>query len=383
MKKSLPAYAGIAPPDFFPGISQREMMTWWREQAPEPIRGGVWCIDPLALSDIRIAANVTLPAGFDINDDTMTAIVGPPVGKAETRPSPANEVAVFTRLPDGSNGVFDPGWDFSQDTNIAGRLYLANYGLGTPFIEDAKLCAALGSYWPAVAPDSTRTFQPLKKPQGGDWPWPTINPLTDEEIGSAEVAGGGYLPWDGVRGPELVTHEGKRMVRYLNIANVDYIDLAGKMTAFLTAKIDLKEYEGRTVAMAAAYWALSIRDDRYLDPKNWKVGVKHENILANEGELMRNRMQLAKSGWAVASFRKVPGDDAEYRQACTQVGLTPAEDPYRLLIYCWGKQQPDPTDFRRVLVEMKETALFYVDDKQLLVQRNDSPWEKQALFATS
>ena len=66
------------------------------------------------------------------------------------------------QLPDGMAGLFDPGWDVSQDRTADNRFFLANYGLGTPFIEDAKLCAAPSTFWPGVSPDSAREFQPAK-----------------------------------------------------------------------------------------------------------------------------------------------------------------------------------------------------------------------------
>ncbi len=63
-------------------------------------------------------------------------------------------------------GLFDPGWDVSQDRTADNRFFLANYGLGTPFIEDAKLCAAPSTFWPGVSPDSAREFQPAKPSDG-------------------------------------------------------------------------------------------------------------------------------------------------------------------------------------------------------------------------
>ena len=102
-------------------------------------------------------------------------------------------------------GLFDPGWDTSQGVYYRSELlpfqkFLAGYGLGSPFIEDAKICAALGAYWPGVAPDSTRQYPPDKKIGGVVYPYPTIAPLTDEEIGSAPVESGQFMPWDGVTG---------------------------------------------------------------------------------------------------------------------------------------------------------------------------------------
>jgi hypothetical protein len=113
----VPAYVGIAPPDFFPSISQGELTDWWKKDAPEAIRKGVWCIAPLALSDKRMAPNITLMDRFKITDDTVTAIVSlPDTGEIAQRPFPPNDGDIIARLPDGSNGVFDPGWDFSQDS---------------------------------------------------------------------------------------------------------------------------------------------------------------------------------------------------------------------------------------------------------------------------
>lgn len=386
----VPAYTSIAPPDFFPSITQREMMHWWKHEAPLPIRKGVWCIDPLALSDRRMAANVTLPAGFDIFDDTVTTIVTQPIsGERVKRPFPAADAPIFSRLPDGSNGVFDPGWDFAQDTRktaVGTKLYLTNYGLGTPFIEDAKLCAALGSFWPAVAPDATRVFQPGKKPQGTYWPWPAIAPLTDEEIGTAEVPGVGLLPWDGVIGPKEVLHEGRRMMRYADIAHVDYINLEGKLTAYLTAKITLRDYEARIVATAAVYWALGIRQEKYFKADNWTVGPERADHLTRDltQELASNRMQLAKSKWAVSSFRQVARDDSGLQAALAQTQATAGDsDFYRVKIFRYGEQIRDPGDVYHVLVEIHEPTVFYVSDRHVLFKSEDEPWELQPLFATS
>jgi hypothetical protein len=395
----VPAYVGIAPPDFFPAISQGELTDWWKRDAPEAIRKGVWCIPPIALSDKRMAPNITLTDRFKITDDTVTAIVSLPVaGEIAQRPFPSNDGDIIARLPDGSNGVFDPGWDFAQDslnTITGAKLYLANYGLGTPFIEDAKLCAALGSYWPAVAPDSTRVFQPAKKPQGAFWPWPAIVPLTDEEIGSAEFEPGKFLPWDGVPGPMRVRAEemakyglsGGNWMRYADIAHVDYIDLSGKLTAYLTSKIDLKEYEARILATDSAYWALGITDKKFFNPDNWKVGPEHADEFA-EGDadsMAANRLQLAKAKWAVASFRKVSDKDPELRAACEKAQSADAgSDWYRLVIYRFDeKETVDPTNFRFLLIEMHDTVLFYVNRKTVLFQPEGKGWTKQAPFEMS
>ena len=44
----------------------------------------LWAIQPLALSQTRIAANITLPVGFSLEDTTITAIVTQPTERAGT-----------------------------------------------------------------------------------------------------------------------------------------------------------------------------------------------------------------------------------------------------------------------------------------------------------
>lgn len=369
---NLPAYSAVCPPDFFPSILQRELMQWWERDSPPALRAGLWCIAPLALSDRRMAANIHLPAGFSIVDDTVTAIVSQPARNVPApRPRPDNETTPLTRLPDGSNGVFDPGWDVSQDTDKNGVLFLQNYGLGTPFIEDVKLCAALGSFWPAVAPDATRTFQPNKEPQGSLWPWPTIVPLTDEEIGVVEIKEGGFYPWDGVAGPKIVIQDEQELVQYPNINHVDYINLAGKMTAFLTSRIDLKEYQARVLSMASVYNLLGLQDSDFL--RRYKT---EENAL--------NRLQLAKSRWAVVSFRKVDGSTAEL-EAAQQETQTILQGPhrYRFHVCRYGKEVVDPNDFRKVLVQMQDQLIVYVGATNLLLQYKGGKWlhEKSILMS--
>ena len=85
----------------------------------------------------------------------MTAIVCLPLKDRILRPFDVQtpETMRHAYLPDAASGLFAPGWDVSRDNG-----HLAPYGLGSPFPEDSKLCAPLSSFWPAVAPDASRTF---------------------------------------------------------------------------------------------------------------------------------------------------------------------------------------------------------------------------------
>lgn len=383
VRATLPAYCVVGPPDFYPQVSQRDLMNWWKRDVPAPVRDALWAIPPLALSQTRIAANVELAAGFSLADTTVTTLVTQPANPAGPVQQPNGPVPqVSTGLPDGSPGLFDPGWDTSQGiywTDAADPLqkFLTGHALGAPFIEDAKLCAAYGAYWPGVSPDATREFQPDKLLSGISYPWPTIVPMTDEEIGITPAADGRLLPWDGVRGPTLKEVGGRTMVSYRDAMRIDYLDLLGTMTAALTARVDLQEYTARTMAMSAVYWALGIHD-----PEIMARAADHDGGIV---DILR-----AKSRWAVRSFQAVGGEHAELAEAvrganAADAGRTAFAGPrlYRFEVFLWGPQMPDPGDLANVLVEMRERAVAYVDGTTVIIRRDDGPWVLDTSYPTS
>ena len=219
------------------------------------------------MSQTRIAANITLPVGFSIEDTTITAVVSQPTDGDGSGAAAQRSVVDRKGWSAGRRALVS-----STQAGIQARgsiiglrilplqKFLAGYGLGSPFIEDAKICAAFGAYWPGVAPDSTRQYAPDKKIGGVVYPYPTIAPLTDEEIGSAPLESGQFMPWDGVHGPRPATFQGRQVAAYADITRVDYIDLVGTMTAALTSRIDTDEYLARILAMEAVYWGLGIHD---------------------------------------------------------------------------------------------------------------------------
>ncbi|HYH82269.1 MAG TPA: hypothetical protein VEX86_20840, partial [Longimicrobium sp.] len=376
------------PPDFFPRVSQRDLMRWWHREVPRPVRAALWAIAPLTLSQTRIAANVTLPINFSIEDTTVTAIVTQPAeGGGPVQPPNGPLPEALTGLPDASPGLFDPGWDTSQgiqfsDPDSPLQKFLAGYGLGAPFVEDAKLCAAYGAYWPGVSPDATRTFQPGKSLGGISYPWPTIAPLTDEEIGIVPSAGGRYMPWDGVRGPSVRTVDGRQVAAYSDAMRVDYLDMLGTMTAALTSRIDLDEYTARVMAMSRVYWSLGIHDPvierkhrASRDPETGRPDG-HEKAMI---EIMR-----AKSSWAVRSFQPVAAGDAALAAAERATGTRLAgAKRYRFEVFRWGRQTTDPRDIRVVLVEMLENAVVYVAGSTVLIRRDGAPWRHDRSIPTS
>lgn len=381
VEANLPAYCMVGLPDFFPKVTQRELMVWWRDKVPKPIRDALWAIEPLALSQTRIAGDITLPAGFSLEDTTITAIVSQPTEEDGPVQSPNGPwIIEKAGMPDGAIGMYDPGWETSQGIYYRARdlplqKFLAGYGLGSPFIEDAKLCAALGAYWPGVAPDSTREYQPDKMIGGVVYPYPTIAPLTDVEIGSTPLEDGQFMPWDGVHGPRATTIEGRQVAfmpwdgvrgprattfrdrpvaAYTDATRVDYIDMVGTMTAALTSRIDTEEYLARILAMEAVYWGLGIHDPD-ITPA-YKV-------------------LQAKAGWAVLSFRAVTADDSGLTEAERATGIK-LSGPRRYFfhVYRWGELNHDPDDMRIVFVDMLEQALAYVSGNTVLIKREKKPW---------
>ena len=384
----VPAYAIVGPPDFFPKVSQRDLMAWWRREVPRPVRAALWAVPPLTLSQTRIAANVTLPINFGIDDTTVTAIVTQPAeGGGPVQPPNGPLPEELTGLPDASPGIFDPGWDTSQgihftDPDSPLQKFLAGYGLGAPFVEDAKLCAAYGAYWPGVSPDATRAFQPAKRLSGIVYPWPTIAPLTDEEIGIVPAATGRYMPWDGVRGPTVRTVDGRKVAAYQDAMRVDYLDTPGTLTAALTSRIDLDEYTARVLAMSRVYWSLGIHDPRierrYRGSRDPETGRPdgHEKAMI---EIMR-----LKSAWAVRSFHPVAEGDPALAAAEAAAGARLAGPKrYRFEVFRWGRQTPDPDDLRVVLVEMLETAEVYVGGSTVLIRRDEGRWRHDRSIPTS
>jgi hypothetical protein len=359
----VPAYSTVGPPSFYPYTNQRALTEWAESGAPEELRHGIWVIPPRPLSDRRLAANITLAAGFSIDDDTVTALVTLPLD-AGTKQSGAPET--FVRRPlhltDGMAGLFDPGWDVSQDRTADNRFFLANYGLGTPFIEDAKLCAAPSSYWPGASPDSSREFQPAKRSENQYQAWPTIAPMTDEELGIVEVEGLGFLPWDGVRGPHLTVVDGEEVIDCPELDHTDYLETVENFTAALTGKVDHEEYITRVLAMAQVYWALGIRWTDFGE----KYGIAEA----------LDRFQAAKGEWTVLSFRALGEEaDDELTEAETESGVRLQGDTrYRFHLFQWNGVETPSEDVRRILVGIKEQAVAYADLTNILLRQNGT-WE--------
>ena len=245
-RESEPAFSLVTAPDFFPLADQVEV------QIDRTIRQ----VNPLY--ENRLPVNPSLPRpsnptfmAFNRSDKTVTAIVGAFATGTQVNVM-RNANRMISYLPDSASNVFAPGWDTSRSKDSIGS-FLTSSGLGSPFPEDAKLCAALSSFWPAVAPDASRTF-------GNEDYLLNQLPMLDEELGfhpKHELVQAGKREstrgWDGEFGPFFENVNDKTYVNYVNISRSDYVShaLAGRMRITLTAEVQSKDIIARHQALTA------------------------------------------------------------------------------------------------------------------------------------
>lgn len=334
--RSVPAYSTVTAVDFYPNCDQRELIEWWLQRVPSALKRTVWPVPPLTLSDGRIAPNLQLRsrgADFRPEDDTVTAIISLPADPGAVQlPLDGAATTRHAHLPDAAASVFAPGWDTGLDETDS-TTHLASYGLGSPFPEDAKLCAALSSFWPAVAPDAGRSFSRF---------FPTATPLTDREIGSV-----GELPWDGVPGPKFIPRGGGGHVEYASFDHVDYVDsaLEAVFSLSLTGRVDTTEYTARILAIG-----------------------RTDAALAEVAPEMRR--------WRMTSFHPVSTGDQELARAEEETGATLLGGArYRITLGRPGAERRHPADHRKVEIEISEIATLFVGAlPRVLVKRAGTAW---------
>lgn len=246
--ENLPAFSLITAPDFYPLADQLEVETDPTIRRVRPLSKG------------RLPANPLLPRpsnptsfAFKRTGNTVTAVVGA-IASGPTASISGHPNRAISFLPDAASDVFAPGWDTSRSRDALG-VFLTSFGLGSPFPEDAKLCAAIGSFWPAVAPDNARTF--------GNEPDVDISldnqlPMLDEELGfhpnHERVKSGelnSYRGWDGEFGPFFEKVGTKLHVNHVAIERSDYVSqaLTGHIRVSLTAEVQSEDLIARHQAL--------------------------------------------------------------------------------------------------------------------------------------
>lgn len=341
--RNIPAYSVVAACDFFPQVDQGALMDWWLTQVPSAIREQIWAArSPLSLSDQRTAPNLQLKeVDFRPEDISVTALVSQlRLNNLETRRFTSGETDYEYKcnsLPDGASGIYQPGWDISIDFDENRNEHLALYGLGSPFPEDAKLCAALSTFWPAAAPDSSRQYAPQ---------FAIVCPLTDDEIGLNDL-----VAWDGNTGPRVVENNGKSLVEYNKFNYVDSTENAAnnKISILQTSKITFEDYTFRVLGMNRVYQALR----------------KATNF--NE-----------KNNWGLISFKVVNEDDPDL----TSSGVSDTSKVLKFDIFKSKGKSNHPTDFKRerVSIDIRYICLYNGSRGVFIRKHGSEIWETIRVF---
>lgn len=337
--ESVAAYSIIGAPDFFPLCGQRELKEWSSDRdvfpCPTPPCPEVWHTRVNPLSDVRFPINQALAGGyFRADDRSVTAIVS----DLQTPAAMGSRLTVARArrqswLPDFASGVFGPGWEIGRGTVTAPWSdVLCGYQLASPFTEDARICAALGSYWPGVAPDSTRTFEPSNASS-------TVIPLTDSEIGLGDTPA-----WDGRGGPTLIEQHGRTLVQYQAYDYSDYTQaaLAGRLSLAATGQIGTAQYHRRVLWMRRAYQAVGAGSER--------------------------------KRWPLLSYSAVVLPDAAFEAAQEEAGLRLEGEVQHYWLYKHGDISTPPNDFKLRHVEMTQQVQLYMNQDALLIRQDGGRW---------
>lgn len=331
------AYSLLCAPDFYPLCNQRHLNEWL-ESMDANVRKTVFPILPECLSDSRHPANLqSFPDAFSSTDISITAVVaqldslsGPTTG---TKPQVASARRASC-LTDAAAGVFAPGWDIGavEHTIESGAVkHLAAYRLGSPFPEDAKLCAALSSFWPAVAPDSAQAYEP------GSDAGPSIKPMLDQEIGKDSG-----VPWDGVTAPKSYTADNMPHRTYQAYLYGDYTQnaLDGKFSLALTGKIDSPEYIRRVDA------------------------------------LRRVKLSLgnAAASWFINSFNVATADDLRALNLHENSSAPSDNNGYRLELFRF--ESVVSPKFDQVHIKLIDTSFYLVWPHAIFRQQGTQPWQR-------
>lgn len=243
----LPAFSLVSAPDFLQsvdGIDLNKYDDHFLEGGTETVSGARVRANPHLLlpGTMGRAFPLRFPKGETIRPDTALTVTAV-VSAAAVAPKlhVLRDYESTNSLPDTASNVFAPGWDITySNTGTNNQFYFASFGLGSPFPEDMKLCAAANGMWPASSPDAARTFSPslegvytlapsavtrtfTRRP-------PTAVPLLDSELGihsTSPAVQDQLLPastgWDGECGPFLIVDNGVLEVNFTDIGRADYV----------------------------------------------------------------------------------------------------------------------------------------------------------------
>jgi len=326
----LPAFSLVTAPDFFPDTDSRDIKSFDKNKSTNFLQGGSENLctarkrpNPAtrlpgtvngAFPDVRVKDPKNIQS---IVYDTLTAVLShKPRGNfksenAESFQKPQRkDYTSNSYLPDTASFIFAPGWDVTYSGNSSRNIseqeiFLATYGLGSPFAEDMKLCAAANGMWPVASPDASRTFkatiEPVPTGLHGNVRNPVSVPLMDNEIGihadspaAKEHGAPPDLGWDGEQGPYLEKLNGKLYVNFTDIGRADYVknvldhnldmsNLRKLTTAQLIARMEalrkcVKELEGKKTPAYSRLWLVSAEEVLNWSNKAKAFGIPNDLV---------------------------------------------------------------------------------------------------------
>jgi hypothetical protein len=326
LKNCLPAFSIITAPDFFPFVDPFDLLEFDLAANPKEtnfFEGGLYslCSERTAPNQ-RLVNPATGKAAFDVNApnraDTFTAVLCEDMSEKTNSgdfSQPADrDYQATSFLPDVCSGIFAPGWDityandtpqrdmYGQDEYQKKDSYLSTRGLGSPFAEDMKLCAAMDGMWPAASPDAARTYQGSLDV---DYRNPASIPLLDTEIGLHKDSPAcralkipESLGWDGEQGPFLERKDGRILVNFTDLASADYIENAmqGKLNMSLLRDLTSAELRARMACLKLCVKKLPQFDfDQHkVEPENGKKIVGFTGLWLVSAEKVADWGQGAK-----------------------------------------------------------------------------------------
>lgn len=274
----LPAFSLVSAPDFFPLSETYDLKRFDINGHSSFLEGGIenlsYCrlpvnpntVNPLTKKGAFVDPPKLYPGGqfespkafvgtinnklaFDVSDTLIAIVSGflePPrknpkyKGKDEYKQPECRDYFSNNYMTDSAAFFFAPGWDATYSGKDEGGKkpvkFLATIGLGAPFPEDMKLCAAGNGMWPVASPDAARTFMgslsPIRTGIFSRQITPTAVPLLDQEIGIHPSHPGLSEPqllpspsfgWDGEQGPCLERVGEKFYINFTDIGRADYV----------------------------------------------------------------------------------------------------------------------------------------------------------------
>lgn len=329
----------IAAPDFYPKVDQRQVQIWQRnlrESDPDLADFIRWESQLAPLSAIRLPANPAIDTAGrhpfarsedDGTEETISALIAVPDStRSAATEFKLSDVERCSTMPDAAAGIFAPGWAISSDAT-EGRRHLAAYGLGSPFPEDSKLCAALSAFWPAAAPDTTRTYEPTRD---------SVVPMVDEEMTHGAA-------WDGIDGITL-SNDG----RTVEFPDKDYADYT---ESSLNNAFDIRKIAAVTF-------------DDY---------VTRALRTAQVRRYLAQNPSLGATNFLLASFTQVPDGHTDLAQIQTDTSRELSGPAYRFKIITRDASSAKPGDHRRRVANVS-SLLEIIAAGNGIAHRNAGSW---------